>query len=365
SYTGKFGPARLLANETVPAKIKAAGASNRSPLRPFGEFGINVLTALKKEYSDKWKHLDSFRLNYYRERTIMSDHYEAEYQKIMARYDKMEYGGDQEAKCREVNALSNAYLPQFAEQTELLQKKLLDYYKNYFNDIAYWTYVGSVNDDGFRADFYHLVIQMLAGLNEINTTRFMESRAATHRFYPCKFEPSGKSEAKELEIAEPDCYLTPKIEVKLGVFKLEVSCEAYKVEVGEGLVGKVEYNRTSGDVTLGFGVGAAVPNILFHSPGIEAGLEAEVKSQIYITFDKTGKPTDLGVLWEAELKAIIEMGNLKESIGLEEGLTAGFGSGVAMKENSQLKQAIDKTFPVQPDDKQINKNVRLYPKEIQ
>ena len=75
-----------------------------------------------------------------------------------------------------------------------------------------------------------------------------------------------------------------------------------------------------------------------------------------------GTLTDLGVLWEAELKGVIEMGAVKESIGLEEGLTAGFGSGVQMKENSQLKQAIDKTYPVQPDDKQQNKNVPLYKK---
>jgi hypothetical protein len=127
-------------------------------------------------------------------------------------------------------------------------------------------------------------------------------------------------------------------------------------------VGKIEYSRGSGDITLAFGVGASAPRVLFKSPGIEAGLEAEAKSQLYITFDRTGNPTDMGILWEAELKAVIEMGSVKESIGLEEGLTAGFGSGVQMKENSQLKQAIDKTFPVQPDDKQQNKNVPLYRK---
>ena len=32
----------------------------------------------------------------------------------------------------------------------------------------------------------------------------------------------------------------------LGVFNLEVSCEAYKLEAGEGLVGKIEYTRSSG-----------------------------------------------------------------------------------------------------------------------
>ena len=91
-------------------------------------------------------------------------------------------------------------------------------------------------------------------------------------------------------------------------------------------------------------------------------MEVEAKSQVYITFDKLGTPTDVGVLWEAELKGVIEMGKAKGSIGVEEGVTAGFGSGVQIKENSQLKQAIDKTYPVQPDDGQIDKNIPLYKK---
>jgi len=37
--------------------------------------------------------------------------------------------------------------------------------------------------------------------------------------------------------------------------------------------------------------------------------------------------------------------------------------GVQIKENSQLKEAIDKTFPVQPDDSQQNKKVPLYKKQ--
>lgn len=361
-YSQKYRDARQASDKSVPEKIAAAAKVNRSPHRPFGAFGIVVLAALKKEYKDRYQFLDSFLQHYSRERNALNDKYEEEYQKILHKYEQMEYGGDQEAKCREINTLSNDYLPQYAEETELLQEKMLSYYKNYFNDLAYWTYIASINDDAFRTDFNLMVIEFLAMLNQINTTRVMESKYSTHRFYPCRFTASGKVDAKDIEITEPDCYLTPKIEVELGAFRLEVSCETYKLEAGEGLIGKVEYSRSSGDVTVAFGVGAAVPRVLFHSPGIEAGLEGEAKSQLYITFDKTGNPTDLGVLWETELKAVIGMGSVKESIGLKEGVTAGFGSGVQIEENSQLKQAIDKTYPVQPDDKQENKNVPLYKK---
>ena len=92
------------------------------------------------------------------------------------------------------------------------------------------------------------------------------------------------------------------------------------------------------------------------------GLEGEAKSQLYITFDKLGTPTDLGILWESELKIVAGMGEVKYSVGIEEGLTAGFGTGVQMRDGGQLKAFIDEMYPVQPDAKQINKNIPLYKK---
>ena len=145
--------------------------------------------------------------------------------------------------------------------------------------------------------------------------------------------------------------------------KLEISCETYKLEAGEGLVGKIEYDRVSGDCTLAFGVGVATPEVGFKLAGAHIGGVVEAKSQVYITFDKHGSPTDLGVLWEAELKVEASKGGAKYSFGIEEeSLTAGFGSGVQMKEGGYLKGLIDRTYYVQPDAKQMNKNVPLYKK---
>ena len=360
-YSGLLSQAVYAAANSVSEKIMAVTKTKRNPYRPFGIFGNVVLQALKAEYQEKFRILNSFRQSYYRQRAELNAKFETELEQMQRRHEKMDQISD-ETRCKEINALSNSYLPLYAEPTEILQQKTLAYYKGYLNDMAYWSYIASVNDDQFHVSFYTLVIEMLSRLKEINTTRFMETKYDTQRFYPCKYNESGKIKADSIELEIPDCYLTPKIEVDLGAFKLEVSCDTYKLEAGEGLVGKIEYARGSGDVTLAFGVGASVPRVLFKSPGISGGLEGEAKSQLYITFDNMGTPTDLGVLWEAELKAVVEVGNIKGSVGLEEGLTAGFGSGLVMKENSQLKQAIDKTYPVQPDDKQINKNIPLYKK---
>jgi hypothetical protein len=61
------------------------------------------------------------------------------------------------------------------------------------------------------------------------------------------------------------------------------------------------------------------------------------------------------------MKVVAGIGEVKVEFGLEEEvLTAGFGSGVQMKEGGSLKALIDRTWYVQPNATQINKNVPLY-----
>jgi len=360
-YQKLVAQATLASVNSVQEEINAVKKTKQTPYRPFGMFGNAVLESLRREYKEKAVALEQYRKSYYRERDSVNKRYEKELKDIRDKYEKMDRPSDDD-KCREITALNNFYLPLYSEPTEILQRKTLAYYKDYLNDMAYWSYVASINDDAFHMDYYRMITEFLGRLNEISTTRFMETKYDTHRFYPCDFKSGGSTTTADAEITTPDCYFTPKIEADLGAFKLEISCETYKIEAGEGLVGKMEYTRSSGDLTLAFGVGAAVPKVFFDSPGIKAGIEAEAKSQVYITFDRTMTPTDLGVLWEAELKGVIEMGKFKESVGHEEGLTAGFGSGVQLKDNSLLKNLIDGAYPVRPDDKQIDKRIPLYRK---
>lgn len=360
-YQKLMAEAALASATSIQDKIMAVKETKRTPYKPFGMFGNAVLESLRKEYKEKYDRLEAFRKAYYKERDSVNRRYAGELKSIRKKFEEMDHPDD-EARCDAINELSNAYLPLYAEPTEQLQKKTMAYYKDYLNDMSYWSYVASINDDAFKMDFYRMVLEFLGRLREIVTTRFMESKYDTHWFYPCNYVAKAGTKKKDGTIETPDCYLTPKIEADLGAFKLEISCEAYKLEAGEGLVGKIEYSRSSGDVTLAFGVGASIPKVFFKSPIVEIGGEAEAKSQLYITFDRTMTPTDLGILWEAELKAGADLGGIKSSIGHEEGLTAGFGSGLQLKENSLLKNAIDKMYPVQPDDKQIDKRVPLYRK---
>ena len=359
-----------LAKKTVAEKIMNANKANKSPYRPFGLFATVVAIDLwVNEYSDKFIRFAEYKKNYLAQKEKLTAGCLAEQKAITAKYktqkdDVAERDGEGSngseydaliAKiCAEKEVVRNRYLNLIADIIEAYQQKAINLYKNYFNDMAFWYYVGSIDDHQYKSAFYSLVSQFLLVLADINTT---------HTYTPCgENENDDKGKAKEVEIEEEDCFIPGKVELPLGALKLELSCESYKLEAGEGLVGKLEYDRSSGDFTLAFGVGASVPRVFYKTPGLEVGLVGEAKSQLYITFDKRGTPTDLGILWETELKLEANMSEVKYSVGVEEGLTAGFGTGVQMRDGGYLKAYIDDLFPVQPDANQMNKNVPLYKK---
>ncbi len=362
-----------IVRKTIPEKMMNAIKEKRSPFRPFGIFANAVILNMAAvEYNDRFTKFFEYQKNYQTKKAkLIADCLEAQ-QQITAKYKSQKdalgeidgEGADNSAYdkliatiCAAKEAVRNSYLNLIADINVNFQQNALHLYKDFFNDMAYWSYVGSIDDHHYKSIFYSLVSQFIGVLVEINTGYFYKA---------CQpMEEAEKKSRKDIEIDDPNCYIPGKMELPLGVFKLEMSCESYKLEVGEGLVGKIEYDRGSGDFTLAFGVGGSVPRVLLKAGEAEIGLVAEAKSQLYIVFDKQGHPSDLGILWEAELKLEAAMGEVKYSNTIvEEAVTAGLGSGVNMKEGGQLKKFIDETFPVQPDAKQINKNVPLYKKPV-
>ncbi len=351
-----------IAVKTGQEVVMKAMKEHRLPFRPFGVFAIAVLGDLNVEYADKFIDHSKQKDTYHEEIKKLDAKYEAEMKALDDRWrpilDDLETGSpaDEAASkkvCAERNAIGNNYLPQYDSLIAPFQRATILLYSNYLNDWSYWSFIASVDEHSFNDVFYSIAGVMIETLDEINTTKFI---------FPCETtKESLEGKGSPLQIQEPDCFLPAKVVLPLGAINLEISCDGYKLEAGEGFIGKIEYSMQSGDVTIAFGVGAKAPKIIFEGGGVEAGGEAEAKSQFYITLNK-GRPTDWGILWEAEMKAKIGVGGVETTIGVEEGLTAGFGSGVQMRDGGPLKGFIDKMYPVQPADKQINKNVPLYKK---
>jgi len=69
---------------------------------------------------------------------------------------------------------------------------------------------------------------------------------------------------------------------------------------------------------------------------------------------------DGGLIFTGKIDVKAKAFGVGKSISDNETVTIGYNSGVQMKEGGALKNLIDKTWYVQPDAKQINKNIRLY-----
>jgi hypothetical protein len=318
--------------------------ANRSPLRPFGEFATTILVELAEEYTDKFIRFDKYKQNYNAEKDRLWKSHNAELKAI----------NDRGGKCGEKDALANRYLNQFAILQTDYQLEALPLYKNYLNDWSFWSYMASYDDHLYKQAFYQMVQSMILVLKDVNRTEII---------IPCGTTEEEGGKADTLQVEEPDCPFPAKVIIPLGFIKLELSCDGYKLEGGEGVIGKIEYDRKSGDITLAFGLGGALPKAAFKVLGADIGVEMEAKGQFYITFDKSGTPTDLGIVWEAEMKLLAKKGEAGFEFTLEEDeLKVGFGNGVTMKEGGSLKAVIDQMYPVQPDAKQQNKNVPLYKK---
>ncbi|HSU29536.1 MAG TPA: tetratricopeptide repeat protein [Chitinophagaceae bacterium] len=359
-----------IVRKTLPEKMMKAIKEKRSPFRPFGIFANAVILNMAAvEYNDRFTRFFEYQKDYREKKAKLIADCLAGQQQITEQYkSKKEAAGEEidgegadnsaydkliATICAAKEKVRNQYLNLIADINVAYQQKALHLYKDYFNDMAFWSYVASVDDHHYKSIFYSLVSQFIGVLVEINTGYFYKA---------CKpMEEAEKKTKEDISVVVPDCFIPGKVELPLGALKVELSCESYKIEAGEGLIGKLEYDRGSGDFTLGFGVGVNTPRLLYKTPGLKVELEGEAKSMVYLTIDRQGHFTDLGILWESELKLVADLGKAKYNYGLaEEALTAGFGSGVNMKEGGQLKAFIDKTFPVQPDAKQINKNVPLY-----
>ena len=357
-----------LAKKAVAEKVETARKLNKLPYRPFGIFANAVTANLwVNEYHDRFDKFYAYKNEWLAQREKFTADYLAEINAINEQYklkkedvaerdgegnDGSEYDELNAAICGVKETVRNRYLNLFADATEAYQQKAIHLYNGYFNDMAFWLYVGSIDDHQYKVEFYDLVLQFLQVLSDINTTHF---------YRPCTDIESGNGKASQLAVIDaPECYFPGKVELPLGAFILELSCESYKLELGEGLVGRLEYNRVSGDFTLAFGVGGEVPKVFYDGPGIKAGFRGEAKTMVYMTFDKQGTATDLGIMWETELKLQVNVSDVKYGAVYEEALTAGFGTGVQMRDGGQLKALIDNTFPVQPEDNQMDKKVPLY-----
>jgi len=356
--------------KTVAEKIQNTLKQNKTPFRPFGLFaGVVVTDLVNNEYHDRFRRFAEYKKNYLAQRGKLDTNYLAEINAINAKYklqkedvaerdgegnDGTEYDALRATICAEKEVVKNRYLNLYADVIEAYQQQAIHLYKDYFNDMAFWNYVASINDDQYKMIFHDLVYQFLRVLEEINTTRF---------YTPCRVSDNKADKVKELTIEDPECYLPTTLKIPMGIANVEINCNEYKIEGGEGLIFNLKHNRLNGETTLAFGPGVKVPDMpKFSAGGLEIETSAKVSGQAFIKFDNDGAPLDWGLIYTGKIDVKAKAFGMGKSISDNETVIIGVNSGVNIRDGGVFKNMIDKMYPVQPEAKQINKNVPLYKK---
>lgn len=164
----------------------------------------------------------------------------------------------------------------------------------HYNNLVFLTTMTAPNENIFQSEcaayastlLYNFKSYVLENCNPKNKPNCADSD-------PAKFRDSNSPEFNQAK-----CPID--IEVPFAVGKLMLDCRRFEFEIGEGIILNFEKNFVTREstVALGIGVGLHLPVPVI--PGKRA-MDASVKEQFFIKFDKNNQPSDIGVKWEAEI----------------------------------------------------------------
>lgn len=357
-----------LAND-VMAKVH----QQKNPFRPFGPFALTVVGDLGEDLQDRIRKLTRVDSEYYRAIKQLRDEHDAEMNVAMKpfaeRADKagegnpdMELESDQ---CKAANAVHNAYLPKFAALTEERQNTWIHQTKDYYNDYVYWAYLASMDDHSYKKMFYSVKSQWLAMIMKLNRTELLSCHI------PVTYS---NNEADSLEVVEGKCPLSAKIKVGMekdeserkdeddkveGFADFDISCEEYKVtfDLPGAKLSVKQSAAGSTTVTLGASLEEKTNKNKLSGKLLPASIGGTVAT--YITFGGS-LPADWGMKYDAEVNLPGWLGG-KNSAGWSFGINSGLefhGDGKIV--NYVSDWAVQNIFGMDPPDKQINKNIKMF-----
>lgn len=197
-----------------------------------------------------------------------------------------------------------------------LHRHYVDKYRlaltGYFDEAAYWNYLGGAPQTTKDAAFYQLIADFLDHIEGLSRSTPLWASPGT-----CdSSHPYDEAEKKYAADIKPQCPINISFPFIVG--KLTLDCSAFSISGGEGFTAGYKKNFITGQTTLSIGAG-----ITFEAGAMGAGVSAGASESIYVTFDKGGNPTDAGLKFDAGGK--IKTGNISTGSGL--GYTLGINSG--------------------------------------
>jgi tetratricopeptide (TPR) repeat protein len=260
-----------------------------------------------------------------------------------ARYSQLAY-----QQCLERVSIDNKYFEKRSRIIEKFKRAWIDKDIKVYDDVLFLTVLISPNEQAFKAD-------------AAAQAEWLLSQFGTYSLVTCypnnkpncsQLQPKKQAGSNSPDFGNAKCPIN--IEAPFVIGKVNLDCTSFKFEIGEGIVLNFEKNFVTRESTVALGLGASV-----HLPGTEVNIpvinvrgfvpvEAGMKEQFYIKFDRDNQPSDLGLSWEAELD--VKGINTPE---IKTGYTIGVNSGWNFEEGALQSYINPSSVPVNP-------NVKIY-----
>ena len=129
-----------------------------------------------------------------------------------------------------------------------MQKKAKLIYHTYFDELVYWHYLvlHPISNDDFKIKYYEFIEQYLVMMGGICQTKIIE---------PCVFKPITTTKESN-NIKDVNCPLDIGISFIIG--SIELDCDKFSIEGGEGLMFKYERDFKTRQSTMNIGIGAEI-----------------------------------------------------------------------------------------------------------
>jgi tetratricopeptide (TPR) repeat protein len=186
-----------------------------------------------------------------------------------------------------------------------------------FDDAVYWNALLGLPRYLDEVQFYSLVSDFLREIAYI-------SKEAPYLVGPGHYcnddsAPDYTASVEDFDtIDKPDCPLNLKIPFIVG--KLSLDCSSFSIAGGEGI--KMGYKKSfkTGQSTLSIGAG-----ISLETPGALASASVNADGGFYVTLDRDGNFTDVGVKFDAGAGIQSKGINTKSGLGYTLGMNSGWG----------------------------------------
>ncbi|MFN8254904.1 MAG: tetratricopeptide repeat protein [Bacteroidales bacterium] len=222
-------------------------------------------------------------------------------------------GLSDEACCAIINKVAIKYNTEAQNHFKDYCGKLWSNARGHYNVVAYWTpYLSSKGGLLYR-DLY-TARGMLIG-----TAGKLCSESMFGLSQGCDESEITKESKKKVEFKTPQC---KTFNIPLGVGSIELGCDKFKASGGEGIVGELGLDFSTGQVTIGMGVGFEANTGVFN---------ISQKDLAFVEFNTDNMSvTDFGSKASVELSA----GKVLEPIGvnvvgIEGTVQSGFESGIS------------------------------------